>query len=460
MQGLASLRIQPKTSLSNMSHRDRLRRDALSIFQSGVAAVSSDAAVRSHVRLEKNSLQIGEKTYNIADRKIFVIAFGKAAAAMTFALESILGDQLSGGVAVTKYGHAAGFKLKKAACHEAAHPVPDEKSVAASQAIYEFASKLGKDDLVIVAISGGGSALLTLPVEGVSLADKQATTHALLGCGAEIQEINTVRTQLSRVKGGRLAQAIHPAELCTLVLSDVIGDPLDFIASGPTVPATTNAAAALRICERYEILENLPRNVRTFLQNSANDPAAKVPQSVFKNNQVVVVGNLLQALEAAAKKAHELGYDTQILTTSLQGEAREIAQIYPAFAADILKNNLPIKPPSCILTGGETTVTLRGNGKGGRNQELALAAINKLAGQACSVLLSAGTDGSDGPTDATGAIIDDQSLERAREAGLDVEQYLAQNNAYPFFEALGDLIITGQTHTNVMDMQILLVERR
>lgn len=440
--------------------RKKLRRHALEIFQAGLAAVKPDAALRKHVHRRGDRLEIGEQAYALKNRRVFVLAFGKAAAIMAQTLEALLGDALIAGVAVTKYGHAEDFTSNKITLFEAGHPIPDDNGVQAAQAILQLANRAGADDLVLVAISGGGSALLSLPAEGVTLHDKQQTTELLLKSGADIRELNTVRKHLSAVKGGRLAAAIAPAQHCSLILSDVVGDPLDFIASGPTVPDSTTFQDAVATCQKYDLADRLPPRITQYLQDGAHGKIAEMPKqgdAVFSTGATLLIGNNRQAAEAALLHAKQLHYNSLILTTSLQGEVREMAKLFPALANDLRRHASPLALPACIICGGETTVTIKGDGKGGRNQELALAAMSGLAGVPCAVLLSAGTDGTDGPTDAAGAIVDDRSVACAEQAGLDWRTFLADNDAYHFFQKTGELLITGPTNTNVMDLQILLV---
>lgn len=439
--------------------REKLRKDARAIFEAGLMAVKPDVALRKHISLASGTLKIAAHDVPVRDRRVFVLAFGKAAAAMAQTLEQILGEHLTAGIAVTKYGHAENFRSDKITLYEAGHPLPDENGVKAAQKVIELAHQAGEDDLVLVAISGGGSALLSMPAAGLSLADKQHTTDLLLKSGADIRELNTVRKHLSTVKGGQLAAAIAPAQHYSLILSDVIGDPLDFIASGPTVPDSTTFQDARTICEKYGLSDRLSQAVRDYLQKGVHGNIAETPKqgdAIFENGACVLIANNLQAAQAAFDKAKELRYNSMILTTNLQGEARELAKLFPALARDLLERQDPVALPACIICGGETTVTVKGKGKGGRNQELALATLPGLAGLACCTLLSGGTDGTDGPTDAAGALVDDQSAAQAKQAGIDWQDYLAQNDAYHFFAQAGGLLITGPTETNVMDLQILL----
>jgi hydroxypyruvate reductase len=377
---------------------------------------------------------------------------------MAAALERVPGLHISSGLVNVKYGHTA--RLRRVELCECGHPVPDKNGMRGAQRIAEIARGAGSKDLVICLISGGASALLPLPAEGISLADKQATTKALLACGADIHELNTVRKHLSAIKGGQLARLASPASVITLVLSDVIGDDLDVIGSGPTVPDTSTFADALDILRRYRLVKHVPKAVRERLERGAAGGIEETPSPgdpVFSRVRNVIVGNNRIAIDAMVRVARTLGYRSMVLSTMIEGEAREVARVHAAIARQIRLSGQPMKPPACIISGGETTVTLRGRGLGGRNQEFVLAAARDISGLRNTVMLSAGTDGTDGPTDAAGAIADGRTIARAAEIGLNVPDSLANNDSYHFFEPLGDLIRTGPTGTNVMDVQVVLV---
>jgi glycerate 2-kinase len=411
-----------------------LHRQALRIFHAALRAADPVQAVLRHVRREQEILIAGRRRYDLsAFRNVYVIGAGKASARMALALERLLGRRITGGI--VNAPNAA--KLRRIEINEAGHPIPDRRGVAGAKRIAQIASEAGADDLIICLISGGASALLPLPAPPITLAEKQAATRLLLRCGANIHEINCVRKHLSLIKGGQLARMAYPATLLTLILSDVIGDDLDAIGSGPTVPDRTTLAEARAICARYGIEIGLP--------NSRETPKPK--DRVFRKSHHVLVGSNALAVEAAAEEAKRLGYYTRILSTSVQGEAREAARLYAGIARKIRK------PPACVISGGETTVTVRGNGLGGRNQEFALAAAIEIAGLPGTVILSGGTDGTDGPTDAAGAIADGTTIAR----GPNAAAFLANNDSYRFFEAIGDLIKTGPTGTNVADIQLILV---
>jgi len=437
----------------------KLREDAIGIFYAGLRAVEPAAAVRQHVQRDGNFLTVADRQYDLRDFKnIFVIGAGKAVCPMAAVLEEILAERLTGGRVNVKYGHLS--PLEKIHLQEAGHPVPDEAGMRGTEKILALLHQADEHDLVIGVISGGGSALLPMPVEGISLEDKQATTKLLLACGATINEMNAVRKHISQVKGGQLASAVYPATLITLLLSDVIGDPLDVIASGPTVPDESTFKEVQRIFEKYNIQTQLPESIKKHIEKGLAGAAPETPKAgnpIFNKTQNLIVAGNRQAIEAAKAEAQKRGYQTLILSTLIEGETHEIARMHAAIAKEIHLSGNPVPPPACVISGGETTVTLRGNGLGGRNQEFVLAAAMEISGRPDTVILSAGTDGTDGPTGAAGAIGDGKTVERAMALGLKPQIFLAENNSYRFFEKLGDLMITGPTNTNVMDLRIMLV---
>jgi glycerate 2-kinase len=437
----------------------KAKRTLEEIFMAGLNAVDPEAAIRRHVQLTGDQLKVGERVYHLdAFDRIIVTGFGKATAPMARALEEILGDRLTEGWITVKYGH--GLPLNKIRVMEAGHPIPDQAGLQATRFLLDRLKGGTEKDLVLCAFSGGGSALCTAPRAPLELSQKQETTQLLLDCGATIFELNAMRKHLSLCKGGQLARIAFPATIVSLFLSDVVGDSLDVIASGPTVPDPSTFSDCIRIVDRYGLREKLPPAVLKLLQEGAHGLIADTPKAgdaVFKRSQNLVVGSNRAALLAAAGKAEALGYNTLILSSFVQGEAREIARIFAAIGKEIAASGHPIPPPACILAGGETTVTIRGSGKGGRNQELALAAVQAMDGWPRMALLSAGTDGSDGPTDAAGAFVDGNTCMDAHRKGIDTEKFLLENNAYHFFNQLDDLFITGPTRTNVMDVICLLV---
>jgi len=436
-----------------------MRQHARDIFQAALKAVDPVEAILRYVRLEDGVLHVGENRFELDDYdRILVVGGGKAGAPMAKALEDLLGDRISDGVIVVKEGH--GLPLQHVRIHEAAHPVPDERGVHGAEDILTLLGTVGERDLVICVISGGGSALLVAPAEGITLADKQDVTRLLLACGADIHEINTIRKHLSRLKGGGLARIASPATVVSLILSDVIGDDLNVIASGPTVADPSTFSDTERILKKYEIWDRVPLSVQDRIQMGIDGSVAETPKpghKAFEGCSGELVGSNIQALMAADREARRLGYNPLILSSVVEGEAREVAKVHTAIAAEIHSSGNPVQSPACILLGGETTVTLMGKGKGGRNQEYALAAALTIEGTENMVVLSGGTDGTDGPTDAAGAIADGTTVSRARKLGLDPWDYLQRNDAYHFFQALDDLLMTGATRTNVMDVYMVLV---
>jgi glycerate 2-kinase len=435
-----------------MDGRD-LRAVAAALQQAALAAVEPAAAVHRYVQREGDVLIVADRRYDLRDyERVFVLGGGKAAAPMATAIADTLANRLTAGAIVTKYGYGKTPRSKAQSpirLIEAGHPVPDENSVRGAQAVADMARQATERDLVICLLSGGGSALLTLPVSGLTLTDLQALTDALLRSGATINELNTVRKHWSRVKGGRLARLVAPATLVTLVLSDVVGDPLDVIASGPTVPDPTTVAEAQAVLKRYGIRTG--RAVSFQETPKPGDPA-------FERVQHVIVGSNRLAAVAAVEQARQLGFGALLLSTYVEGEAREVARVAAALAKGMRGHGDPLSPPACLVWGGETTVTIRGEGKGGRNQELALATALALDGWPGVLVMALATDGTDGPTDAAGAIATGATVARARALGLDPQAALDANDSYPFFDALGDLILTGPTGTNVNDLLFVLVE--
>jgi glycerate 2-kinase len=442
-----------------VSEPQRLRAIATSIFNAGLKAVAPETCVSENLRVAGDQLLVGASTYALKEiGKLFVVGMGKASAAMAQAAETVLGTLIDHGLVITKYGH--GMPLKRCRVMEAAHPVPDENGVDATAALLDLVSTASPEDLILCLISGGGSALSPAPAEGLSLADKQAVTELLLSCGATIHEINTIRKHLSRVKGGRLCQCANGASVAAMILSDVIGNDLDIIASGTTAPDPGTFADAMAIIRRYGLLEKIPRAAADHLSRGCRGEISETPKpgdAIFRRVQNHIVGSISGALDAAENEARGQGFTPLVLTSMLQGEAEDVAKVLCAIAKEVRRSGRPLPAPACLLSGGETTVTLKGKGRGGRNMELALVGAMELGGDGGIVLLSAGTDGTDGPTDAAGAFADCTSLSRADAMGLDAAAYLAENDSYRFFKQTGDLFITGPTRTNVMDLQILLI---
>jgi len=432
-----------------VSTEQELRCDARACLDAAIAAVEPRGLVAAHLR-ERSEIPAGER--------VWVAGIGKAAAAMARGAVDVLGERATPGPLIVPSDESSapeGFEVFRGG-----HPIPNEGSRRGAEAIHRLAEGLGEGEHLLFMVSGGGSALMALPPEGVELADVLETTRLLLRAGATIGELNAVRKHLDQLKGGRLARLATPARVTGLVLSDVVGDPLDTIASGPLSgdPSTFEEAAAL--LRRLEVWDDLPPGVRRHVEQGV---AGEVPDSpkpgdaCFEGVEVEIVGNNRLAAEAALEEAACRGYRTLLLTTFLTGEAREIGRALAALGREVRRSGRPLAAPACLVTAGETTVTVRGSGKGGRNQELALGAALALEGETGILVASAGTDGIDGPTEAAGAWATGTTIERARKLGLDPHDTLARNDAYPFFDALDDLIVTGPTGTNVMDVQLVLV---
>jgi glycerate 2-kinase len=438
-----------------------------SIFRAALHAVDSYQMMIGSIRLDGSRLTVtagGEQHEADLDSysRIIVLGAGKASARMAMALEDILGDRISGGLVSVKYGH--GEPLKRIGVAEAGHPVPDANGEAAARRIAAMAAEADAATLILNLVSGGGSALLPLPADGLTLGGKQEMTSLLLASGADIHEINCIRKHLSRVKGGRLLRLMAPARSINFILSDVSGDRLDTIASGLTSTDATTFAGALGIIGKYHLHDKAPAAALQILEAGA---AGRVEESLKAGDPAamlaanIVVGGNRTAVLAACEQARALGYNTVALTSSMAGEAREAAKVLYGIARDVRDGGLLVKAPACLVAGGETTVTLRGTGKGGRNQELALSFLAELAGDEHKGrglhFLSASTDGTDGPTDAAGAFASAEVLALAEAAGLSIAARLADNDSYRFFDAIGQLFKTGPTMTNVCDLQIALI---
>ena len=439
-----------------------LRAVARQLQQAALAAVDPAEAVYRCVSRVGDRLLIAQQAYALRNfDHIYLVGAGKAAMPMAEAIGEILRERLSGGVIITKHQHIDRPLPDQLRVYEAAHPVPDEQSVTATRDLAALLDQVTPRDLVFCAISGGGSALMTLPAEGLTLADLQATTQLLLRAGATIQQINTIRKHLDTIKGGGLTRLAHGAPIISLILSDVIGDDLSVIASGPTVPDPSTFADAWRVIEQFDLVDQLPAAVRARLERGVSGELPDTPKPgdpLFDRVQTVIIGSNAQAAQAAEKTARQLGFNPLLLSTQVQGEAREVAKVAAAIAKEIALYNRPVTKPACLILGGETTVTLKGNGLGGRNQEMALACALAIAGMPNMLIAALGTDGTDGPTDAAGAIATGETVGRAKAIGLDAQTHLANNDAYHFFQALDDLIVTGPTGTNVNDLLFVLVE--
>ena len=443
---------------------NKMRSQAQELFRASLKRVDPYEAVRRFVRLDGNNLLLDEEgeSETVLDlqafARIFVVGGGKATAPMARAVEDTLGERVRQGIINVKYGF--GGELLRTKLIEAGHPLPDQKGVDGARKILDLLQSAGERDLVFSLISGGGSALLPLPAGTITLAEKQALTKKLLECGASIEEINAIRKHISLSKGGQLARAAFPATTVNLMLSDVVGDKMDVIASGPFVPDQSTFKEAWAIIEKYE-LTDIPQSIKAHLQKGLEGKIPETPKLgdvVFSRVYNRIVGSNLLALEAAKAEAERMGYTTLILSSMVEGETKEVARVHTAIAKEILASGQPIRPPACVISGGETTVTIRGHGLGGRNQEFCLAAALDLMDLPPRVvILSGGTDGNDGPTPAAGAMVDQQTVQRGIQAGMKAAEYLRNNDSFHFFEKTGELLVTGPTKTNVMDVRIVLV---
>ena len=443
----------------------QMRYEAEEIFRSSLEAVDPYQAVKKMVQVEGNRLilgTIGQTTaqFDLTEYdRISLVGGGKATAPMARALEELFGEKIHKGIINVKYGFTE--ELAFTTTTEAGHPLPDRSGVEGTRKILDFLGCAGEKDLVFSLISGGGSALLPQPAGKITLLEKQEVTHSLLSCGASIDEINAVRKHISSSKGGQMARAGFPATIVNLMLSDVVGDKANVIASGPFVPDASTFEEAWEILKKYSLLKDIPTSIREHLKGGVEGHIPETPKAnhpIFDRVFSLIVGSNIVALEAAKKKAQDLGYRTLILSSMVEGETKDVALVHSAIAKEIVKTGQPISPPACIISGGETTVTIRGNGLGGRNQEFCLAAALELAGLPPRVvILSGGTDGNDGPTDAAGAVVDPFTVRLGKDLGMEASSFLDNNDAYHFFEKTKNLLMTGPTNTNVMDVRLVLV---
>lgn len=433
------------------------RKPALAILKAALKAADPVEAVLRHVSVTNGIMRAGGQRYKLsAFKNIYVVGAGKACAAMAVAIERLLGKQITEGFLNVKYGHLA--KLRWIQLNECGHPVPDENGMRGAQEIGRIAAKATRDDLVLFLVSGGASALLPFPAQPITLAEKQAVTELLLRSGANINEMNAVRKHISSLKGGQLAALANPATVVSVILSDVIGDKLDVIGSGPTAPDSSTFVDAQAVFVKYGLTDQIPASIRQRLEDGIRGLIPETPKRLTRTQNLVVGSNQL-ALDAAAAEAKRLGYRPMILSSFIEGETREIARMHVAIAREIVLFKRPSKAPMCLISGGETTVAIKGEGKGGRNQEFVLAAAIDIQDLPGVCVLSAGTDGTDGPTDAAGAVCDSTTISRASREGLDANDFLNRNDSYHFFEPLGDLIKTGPTGTNVMDVRLIVIGR-
>jgi len=437
----------------------KARRLALESLEAAVKAVDPKQIIKSKLNLKNSILYVGEHSFDLGRFKnVYVIGGGKASGLMANALEQVLGKHITRGIVNVPRGDKAKTNIIK--LHAASHPIPDETGVQGTTQMLKIAEKANEDDLIICLISGGGSSLMPLPRGEISVADKREITNALLKCGATINEINTVRKHISEFKGGWLAKKAYPATILNLILSDVLSDPLDFIASGPTVLDSTTFSDAVKVLKKYVLWNKTPKTVQKVLSDGEKGLIPETPKAnddAFKKVFNVVVGNNRLASQTACKQLELDGLNTFLLTATLEGEARHVGTMLSSIASEMISSGNPVSRPAGVVVGGETTVTVTGKGLGGRNQEIALAATLKLKNVDGVVIASLSTDGIDGPTDAAGAIVDGKTLKKAKKKGLIPEEYLSRNDSYNFFSKIGDLIFTGPTGTNVNDVSAIVV---
>lgn len=434
------------------------------IYKAALSEVDPENLIRKNVSVQEENLIIKDKSFDLGRfDNIFLVAIGKAAPFMAKGLKDVLGDRIKEGIALHLPQNE--ISLKNITSLPACHPLPDERSLQAAQSILSLVAGLGERDLLFVLISGGGSAQISFPAEGISLEEKRVITDRLLKAGADITELNTVRKHLSRIKGGRLAQEAFPATIISLVISDVRGNDLENIASGPTHWDSSTYGDAFQVLKKYNLWDRTPASIKTVIESGIQNKiqeTVKREAPIFQQVHNIIIGDNLEALRAAQREAEKLGFRSLILTSSDQGEAKETAKNYVSLFLNLLQSEKATSRPLCLLAGGELTVTVKGKGEGGRNQEFALAALiemnESLREEAKCLILSMGTDGIDGPTDAAGAWITPSILKIIQKLSLDPMEYLNNNDSYNFFKKAGRLILTGPTHTNVMDLRLFLIE--
>lgn len=438
----------------------KARQIAINALNAALEASDPANIVKSKIKVEKNVLKVNGFSLNLNDfRNVFVVGGGKASGAMAETLETLLGDRIKDGAVTVPYDLKA-YNVKRIKLEHASHPVPDLAGVKGTKRILDLVSQAEENDLVICLLSGGGSSLMPQPREGISLRDKRRVTDALLKSGATINEINTVRKHISDVKGGWLAKRAFPATVVNLILSDVVGDPLDFIASGPTVPDSTRFDDAIEVLKRYRLWNRIPATVKKVLLAGKKGLIPDTPKAgdkAFEKVHNIVVGNSMTGCQAAYNSLKTAGLHVLLLTSSLEGQARDVGTVFASIAQEIVKSGNPVPKPAVVIAGGETTVTVVGKGKGGRNQEIVLGAASKIGGLDGVVVAALSTDGIDGPTDAAGALVDGETVRRALDLGLSPKRFLAENDSYSFFSRLGDLLFTGLTGTNVNDVSVVVV---
>src|SRR2546426_3218624 len=456
------IRVRARTQRRRGS--DKLHRDVLHAMNAALAAADPTRIIRKNLKLTGFILHVGKLQYRLKDyRRILVIGGGKASGYMAEEVEKLLGKWITGGLVIIPDYLRPMPRGHRITYHPATHPIPTRKGMEGVLAMLDLVENVSRDDLVIVLLSGGGSALMPLPIEGISLNDEAQVTSLLLKSGAGIEEINAVRKHLSQIKGGRIAARLYPATVLTLIISDVVGDKIDAIPSGPTAPDPTTYRDAEQVLKKYDLWSQIPTNARRVITEGLSGSIPDTPKKeskAFKHVHNLIIGNGRASCLAAASFLTRAGYKTQVPSIRISGEAREVGRIFGSIARDIRDNGLPYPAPAAFVAGGETTVTVRGRGRGGRNQEVALAAAVKISGLEGLVVGSFATDGIESQTDAAGAVVDGSTITRGLELGMDAEEYLRNNDSYRYFSKLKDLVITGPTGTNVNDITILVADHR
>lgn len=435
------------------------REAAINIIEHTLCAADPYAATKNLINLQGETLTAGSLHFDLSRRgNVYVLGAGKATLPIAKALEEILGERITEGLIIVKRGQDG--TLKKIKIRRASHPIPDKEGFEAAKDIKKIAEKAQQNDIVFCAITGGSSALMPLPVSSISLEGKRRINELLLASGATIREINAVRKHLSDIKGGKLALSIFPAEIINLTVSDVTEDPLDYI-TDPTVPDTSTFSEAISVLKKYNLWDKFPKSAIYYLQNAT--PESETPKDFGEFKPLVHSFTLIKSktiCEAAAEKAKELGFTPLILTTMLEGESREVGVVFAGIAKEIKHSNRPLPPPCAIIAGGETTVKIDSKcGEGGPNQEFTLSAALQLASYDKVIIAALDTDGTDGPTNIAGGLIDNSTVKRAKENSFDIFKHLSEHDTSPILLSLGDAIVTGSTGTNANDLKILLVAR-
>lgn len=436
-----------------------LKKDAWEIIKASLDAANPKLAIKENLFFDKTNrkIKVKDKEFEV-NGNVYLLAVGKASFPMVEGVLEILDGLIKKGYIVVPYGYKHENKIEKnIEILYSSHPIPDKNGEKAAKIILDFVKSLKEEDILIFLLSGGGSALLPLPKDGITLEDKMETTKLLLSCSARIQEINAVRKHLSKIKGGQLAENCK-GQIITLVVSDVLGNPLDSIASGPTVPDPTTYKDVYNILKKYSIWEKIPERVKDLIHKGINGEIPDTPKMIDPKHFTTIILSNRTCIEKAIQKAKDLRYNPLLITGFLEGEAKEVAKVIAGIVKEIKFSKNPISPPCALILGGETTVTIKGGGLGGRNQELALSFAIEVQGIDNILLISFATDGRDGPTDSAGAFADGHTIKRAELLKLDPIDYLLNNDSYHFFEKLGDLIKTGPTHTNVNDLTIVLIK--